>query len=90
MWNEDALRALVTEVLQTCSKPYGGDITDQVCNKICENEAWLKRFNMATFGRRNAAADLGQMVRDVTRMRATGRKRQASCPIIKGTYTVLE
>jgi hypothetical protein len=43
--NTEGVRSLVEDVLRTIPKPYGEDVTWEVCQAIENNRDWRRRYN---------------------------------------------
>lgn len=90
MTTSDAVSDLVARVLSTIQRPYPRDITDQVCQAIEGNRAWLAIYNdlVAEGGRQTVNSTIGRMTLQHTGLENLGVRQVARSSLIK-TYTEL-
>lgn len=66
------VRDLVSEVLRTLPRPYGEDISEDVCIAIESNPAWRRRYNELARDLRYWVVNnwIGQYVSDIAAMKS--------------------
>jgi hypothetical protein len=81
---------LVQEVLDTISRPYLENVTDQVCLAIQKNNGWRNRYNclVDSHGKRAVNSQIGRSTLQRTGLKNLGRRTKAMSLLIK-TYTQL-
>jgi hypothetical protein len=81
---------LVQEVLDTISRPYLENVTDQVCLAIQRNNGWRNRYNVLVdnHGKRAVNSQIGRSTLQRTGLKNLGLRATATSSLIK-TYTRL-
>ncbi len=89
MKTED-IKELVETVLDTISKPYPTDITDQICLAIENNPVWYNRYNNLSVrhGRPTVNTSIGRYTSYITGLHNLGNTQKAKSKLIK-TYSEL-
>ena len=80
---------LVQDVLAIIPKPYGDDITDEVCQEIEKNTEWMRQYqNLCVELFKNSVnSNIGYYTKQITG-KMSGRVTKAKSNLIK-TYTKL-
>ncbi len=84
------LKQLVQKALDSVSKPWTPDITDQVCLAIEHNQDWRQQYNelVRRHGKAGVNSHIGRFCLTLTGLRNLGERRQARSKLIS-TYTRL-
>ncbi|PLS77399.1 MAG: hypothetical protein CYG59_23990 [Chloroflexi bacterium] len=84
------LKQLVQKALDSISKPWTPDITDQVCLAIERNQDWHQQYDelVRRHGKAGVNSHIGRFCLTLTGLRNLGERRQAKSKLIS-TYTRL-
>jgi hypothetical protein len=81
---------LIKEVLDTISRPYPENVTDQVCLAIQKKSDWRNRYNrlVRSYSKWSVNSQIGRSTLQITGLRNLGLRAKATSSLIK-TYTRL-
>jgi len=81
---------LVNKVLNTISRPYQENITDQVCFAIQQKIEWYNDYKglVRKYSKRSVNSQIGRSTLQITGLRNLGLRAKATSSLIK-TYTRL-